>query len=57
MYLQEAECPTLAKQSNATNTTLELGHLVVKHHFHQRHIIHLKAPKARITGQQSMDHT
>jgi hypothetical protein len=32
-----------------------LGHLAVKHHFCQRYILLLKAPKSRITGQQSMD--
>jgi hypothetical protein len=36
-----------------TTTTLP----TVKHHFCHRHIFLLKAPKARMTGRQSMDHT
>jgi hypothetical protein len=34
-----------------------LGHQAVSHHFCQSYILIFKAPKAHITGQQSMDHT
>jgi hypothetical protein len=43
--------------NNATTIILDVGHTAVKHQFYQCYILLLKAPKARITGQQSMDHT
>jgi hypothetical protein len=43
---------------NNTNTnTLDLGHPAVKRRFCQLYILLLKAPKARITARQYMDHT
>jgi hypothetical protein len=43
--------------NNATATIFDLGHLAVKRQFYQHYILLLKAPKARIIGRQSMDHT
>jgi hypothetical protein len=42
---------------NTTTTILDVGHLAVKHRFCQRYILLLKAPKACVTGRQSMDYT
>jgi hypothetical protein len=43
--------------NTATTTTLYLGHPAVKRLFCQRYTLLLKAPKARATCRQSMDHT
>jgi hypothetical protein len=41
---------------HCTTTTHDLGHPAFKR-FCQRYILSIKAPKARATGRQSMDHT
>jgi hypothetical protein len=43
--------------NTTTDTILYLGHPAVKYRFCQHYILLLKAPKARITGRQYMDHT
>jgi hypothetical protein len=48
---------TSQNYNNATTTTLDLGLPAVKCRFCQRYILLLKAPKARATGQQSVDYT
>jgi hypothetical protein len=42
---------------HCTTTTLDLGHPAVKSQFCHGYIFPIKAPKARATGRQSMDHT
>jgi hypothetical protein len=48
---------TNSNHNIATTTIIDLGHPAFKHHFCQCYILLPKSPKARITGQQSMDHT